>query len=168
MLPTLFTIQRALPGRLSTMAHPRGGDWLADEMGGLSRAGVDVLVSLLTEAEEHELHLDDEQRLARAAGLSFRRLPTADLSVPARVATLALASELLADLAEGREVAVHCRTGIGRASTLAATILVLEGVTADDAWQRITAARGLRVPDTQEQVDFVHTVAADHHRARHA
>ncbi len=168
MLPTLFTIERGHPGRLSTMAHPRGGDWLADEMGGLSRAGVDVLVSLLTEAEEHELHLDDEQRLARAAGLDFRRLPTADLSVPSRVATLALASELAADLAAGREVAVHCRMGIGRASTLAATILVQEGVTADEAWQRITAARGLPVPDTLDQVDFVRAVAAEHQRARHS
>jgi hypothetical protein len=40
MRPELFTIRRTGPGRLSTMARPRGGDWLEDEMTGLSAAGV--------------------------------------------------------------------------------------------------------------------------------
>ncbi|MFZ0161157.1 MAG: hypothetical protein WAL50_19175 [Kineosporiaceae bacterium] len=166
MRPTLFTIERERPGRLHTMAHPRGGEWLPAEMAGLARAGVDVLVSLLDDAEVHELHLDDEHRLAEADGMTFRRLPTADQSVPDRAATMAMAAAVAADLAGGREVAVHCRTGIGRSSTLAAAVLVHEGLTPEDAWQLIGAARGLPVPDTEEQRAFVRSLT-DHHRGHH-
>ena len=44
-------MRRSGPGRLSTMARPRGGDWLADEMAALRRRGVDVLVCALTDPE---------------------------------------------------------------------------------------------------------------------
>ena len=50
---------------------------------------------------------------------------------------------------------IHCRAGIGRSSLLAAAVLRVEGRTADEAWQRITEARGLPVPDTDEQRDFL-------------
>jgi hypothetical protein len=60
MRPALFTIRRGGLGRLSTMARPRGGDWLADELGDLAIAGVSVLVSLLTDAEAAEFDLSHE------------------------------------------------------------------------------------------------------------
>jgi hypothetical protein len=60
MKPTLFTISRHGPGRLATMARPRGGEWLTDELGSLRRAGVDVLVCALTGPEMLELGLTDE------------------------------------------------------------------------------------------------------------
>jgi hypothetical protein len=44
MTSRLHTVRRCGPGRLSTMARPRGGDWLADELAALRRRGVDVLV----------------------------------------------------------------------------------------------------------------------------
>jgi hypothetical protein len=59
MRPELFTIRRTGPGTLSTMAR-RGGDWLEDEMTGLSAAGVSVLVTLLSDAETSELGLSAE------------------------------------------------------------------------------------------------------------
>ena len=40
MRPTLFTIDQPGPGWISTMAKPRGGDWLDDEMAALRLAGV--------------------------------------------------------------------------------------------------------------------------------
>jgi hypothetical protein len=55
MRPTLFPIERGGPGRLCTMTRSRGGDWLADELRGLQPAGVNVLVSLLTDREAAEL-----------------------------------------------------------------------------------------------------------------
>jgi RimJ/RimL family protein N-acetyltransferase len=64
---------------------------------------------------------------------------------------VALAAELPAQLSAGANVAIHCRNGIGRASTLAAIILVLEGTQADQAWAHISAARGMTVPDTVAQ-----------------
>lgn len=54
----------------------------------------------------------------------------------------------------------HCRYGIGRASLLAAAVLVREGVDADEAWQRIGVARGHVVPDTDEQQHFIASCGA--------
>jgi protein-tyrosine phosphatase len=142
------------------MARPRGGDWLTDELGDLATAGVSVLVSLLTDAEAAEFDLIQEADAAKAAGVEFHRLPTADRQVPDRDAMLALARLLVQRLDDGSSVAVHCRQGIGRSSTLAATVLVLEGIAAGDAWDRVSAARGLPVPDTDEQREFIYRLTS--------
>lgn len=160
MRPALFTISRAGRGRLSTVARPRGGDWLSDEFGDLATAGVNVVVSLLSDAEAAELDLRHEADAAEAAGIEFHRLPTPDRQVPDRDATLALGRLLVQRLDAGASVAVHCRQGIGRSSTLAAAVLVLEGADAADTWNRVSAARGLPVPDTNEQRDFINTLTA--------
>ncbi|GAA2588469.1 hypothetical protein GCM10010399_18090 [Dactylosporangium fulvum] len=55
MRPTLFTVDQPGPGQLSTMAKPRGGDWLTDEMTALRTAGVNILVCALTTPELHEV-----------------------------------------------------------------------------------------------------------------
>jgi hypothetical protein len=57
MQPTLFTISRVGCGRLSTTTRPRGRDWLADELRDLAVARVDMLVSLLSDADITELDL---------------------------------------------------------------------------------------------------------------
>lgn len=160
MRPTLFIIDRPGPGRLATMARPRGDDWLADELHGLAASGIDILVSLLTDAEIIELSLGREGQLAQAVGIDFYRLPTPDRHVPDRQTMIHLAAALAQRLTEGGAIAVHCRHGIGRASTLAAAILVQEGLSAENAWARITAARRLPVPDTQAQRDLITTLAA--------
>jgi protein-tyrosine phosphatase len=154
--PELFTIDRdGAVGRLSTMARPRGGAWLADEMDALARDGVDRLVCLLTDSELVELDLTHEARLAAASGLDFLRFPVPDLGLPAPGPTIELAHELAQDLLAERFVVVHCRAGIGRSSLLVATVLRTEGWTAAESWQRISEARGLPVPDTLEQRDFL-------------
>jgi protein-tyrosine phosphatase len=158
MQPTLFAIERASHGRLSTMTRPRGGDWLTGEFRRLAATGVTVVVSLLTDAEAAELNLLHEADAARRAGIEFYRLPTPDREVPDRSAALAIAGMLVHQLSEGASVAVHCRYGIGRSSTLAAAVMVLEGTDPEDAWARISAARGFPVPDTSSQRAFVATL----------
>ena len=59
MQPALYTVDYRGPGRVSTMAKPRGGDWLPDEMTALKAIGVDVLVCTLTSAELHETGHDE-------------------------------------------------------------------------------------------------------------
>jgi protein-tyrosine phosphatase len=159
MHPTLFTIARAGQGFLSTMARPRGGDWLGDEFRGLATAGVTVVVSLLTDKEAAELDLLPEADAAQAAGIEFYRLPTPDREVPDRSAVLAIGGMLVHQLSEGASVVVHCRHGIGRSSTLAAAVMVLEGADPEDVWARIAAARGLPVPDTSSQRAFIATLS---------
>ena len=151
MRPDLYTVVRHGSGRLATMARPRSGDWLEDEFQGLASSGITTVVSMLTDSEMIELGLTDEAAVAARAGVEFLRLPTADRQVPDRAALSALARELLTRLRKGQGVAVHCRNGIGRASTVAAAVLIMEGTEAPDAWSRIEAARGLPVPDTDEQ-----------------
>ncbi|MFD7867702.1 protein-tyrosine phosphatase family protein [Streptomyces sp. NPDC059783] len=151
MRPTLFTIDLPGPGRLSTMARPRGGDWLETEMAALKDAGADVLVCALTEPERAELGLADEPRSATAAGLRFVALPVPDLSVPDHAAVLPALRDLRRQRREGAHIVVHCRAGIGRSSLLAAAVLILDGVDPDTAWSGIQRARGLSVPDTREQ-----------------
>ncbi|MFJ1758585.1 tyrosine protein phosphatase [Kitasatospora sp. NPDC088134] len=151
MRPTLFTVERPGPGRLSTMARPRGGDWLAGELAGLAAAGVTDLVSALTPAENAELGLTSEAELARAAGLRFVALPIPDRTTPEPAEVLPAVRELTERLRAGGHVVTHCRAGIGRSSLLAAAVLVLTGTDADTAWGLIARARGLAVPDTPEQ-----------------
>ena len=152
MRPTLYAIPLPTPvGRLSTMARPRGDDWLDDEMIGLREAGVDVLVSLQSDVERRELGLLDEGPAAQRAGMLFHHFPVPDFGVPDRSAFEPLLATLVTDLSQGRHVAVHCRAGIGRSSVVAAAILVRLGAAPDAAWEAISAARGLSVPETDEQ-----------------
>jgi protein-tyrosine phosphatase len=153
MRSDLYTINRTRTGTLHTMARPRSGDWLDDEMSALAAGGIGVLVSLLTDAEMTELGLTAEPEAAQTAGLVFYRLPTPDRHVPEQAASINLAGTLCAHLEVGQSVAIHCRNGIGRASVLAATVLVLEGTEPADAWALISEARGLSVPDTTDQHD---------------
>src|SRR5207249_1976976 len=142
-------------GRLSTMARPRGADWLEDEMKVLRAAGVDVVVSMLTHAEAAELDLVTEREAAERAGVQFVNLPTPDRGVPEREAFRGLVSSLGERLGRGEHVVVHGRMGIGRASMVACAVLIADGVAPNKAWQVLGQARGLEIPDTPQQRAWV-------------
>lgn len=44
---------------------------------------------------------------------------------------------------------------------IAACLLVRQGVSVEEAFARITDSRGFEVPDTQEQINWVASLAAD-------
>jgi protein tyrosine phosphatase (PTP) superfamily phosphohydrolase (DUF442 family) len=110
------------------MARPRGADWLEDEMSALRTAGVDVLVCALTHSELDELGLVLEAGAAADAGLRFVAVPVPDRTVPDLATVLPTLRNLAESLREGAHVVTHCRFGTGRASLLAAALLVLNGV----------------------------------------
>ena len=144
------------PGRLAIMARPRAGDWLEDEIAGWKAQGVDVVVSLLEMEEVTELGLRREAELCRATGIEFVSFPIPDRGVPAsRRETAKLAKSIAAKIAAGRAIAIHCRAGIGRSSIVAACALVCAGIDADTAFVLIARARGVSVPDTDEQRNWV-------------
>ncbi|MEU0523121.1 phosphatase domain-containing putative toxin [Streptomyces niveus] len=154
MQPSLFTTDLPGPGQLSTMAKPRGMDWLADEMNALSTAGVDILVCALTRSELEELGLAAEEQTAANEGLQFVAIPIPDRTVPDLATVLPTLRNLAERLREGAHVVTHCRFGIGRASLLAAALLILNGVDPETAWSKLQQARGLAVPDTAEQREW--------------
>ena len=152
MQPTLYWIPTPASGRLATMARPRGGDWLADELAAMRSLGVDALVCLLTDGELAELDLQAEAHLTVDAGLHFIQFPIPDYAVPRlELATAQLIAQLAQYVRAGQSIAVHCRQGIGRSSLIVASVLTQLGIEPPAAWAAITAARGRPVPDTEEQ-----------------
>jgi ADP-ribosylglycohydrolase len=97
---------------------------------------------------------------AAAADLAFHELPVADGSVPASLAELAeLVRFILAAAAEGRNVVVHCRGGLGRTGMAVAACLRARGL---DAERAIEAVRHVRpgAVETEAQAAMVAALPA--------
>ena len=123
--------------------------------------GVDILVSMLRADEAAELGLTAEADACRAAGIEFKSFPIQDREVPSSLGSFAsFVDELRRVLHSARSLAVHCRASIGRSSLLLAGVLCAEGFTPEDAFKRLAKARGLQVPDTVEQVQWIEKFAA--------
>jgi protein-tyrosine phosphatase len=122
---------------------------------GLRRLGVDVLVSAQTDSERVECDLVDEERVATAAGLRCACFPIEDRTVPVTAAAVAFVQPLHAMYRQGADVVFHYWAGIGRSSLLAALLLGMDGVEPAEAWRLIAAVRGLPVPDTWEQEEWL-------------
>lgn len=160
MKSEVYWIESPWPGKLAILPRPRGGDWLEDEVRAWQQAGVDVVVSLLEKSEAADLDLAQEAEFSRAAGLAYYSFPVVDRGVPAsRQATHDLLRSLTHALAEGKNVGIHCRQGIGRSTLIAASLLVLSGITAEAAFEKVGAARGCRVPETSGQREWVQQLA---------
>ena len=129
MRTELFWIEGPWPGRLAIMPRPRGGDWLEEEIQAWRQAGIDIIVSLLTPDEYAELNLVEEGNLCRTNGIEFMSFPIIDRTVPTSMDEFfGLATALVGKLANGKNVAVHCRQGIGRAGLLAICLLISSGI----------------------------------------
>jgi protein-tyrosine phosphatase len=153
---TIYAVPSALPNRIAIVARPCGGDWLCDELSALSREGIDVLVSMLTDEESNELGLDRESEECSTAAIRFFNIPIPDRSVPADKDDFLGSVEKLADMVkEGRFLGVHCRASIGRSSVLVVSILVRLGWHPNDAFDAVESARGCSIPDTLEQRQWV-------------
>lgn len=148
------------PG-IAVASRPRGNDWLADEMADLRSHEVAVLVSCLTHREEVELGLTAEREAALVEGLEFVAVPIPDMGVPESVrAFRPVATTLAAAERAGRRVAVHCRQGLGRSPLVVAAVLVANGSVPDEAWKLVGERRGVTVPETDEQRDWLARLVA--------
>lgn len=161
MRPSYYAIP--LPrgqGALAIMPCPRGGDALLDEMGALRLAGFDVVVSLLADSEIADLDLAEQHTACRTWQMELRRVPIPDMGVPMDSGEAwGAAGAIAADLRAGRNVAIHCRAGIGRSSMVAAATMTGLGFTPKEAFSAISRARGLPVPETPAQLAWVERFA---------
>lgn len=155
--PEIFWVETPFPGRIGIITRPRGGDWLPDEVRGLKLAGIKTVVSLLTDAEADELQLQDEKKTCQDEGLNYLSFPIQDRGLPERHEEMtALVANISRSLEAGENTAVHCRQGIGRSAMTVASVLVSVGHEPDVVLERISAARGRSVPDTEEQKEWIH------------
>jgi len=156
MITDLHWIPLTKTGRLATSPRPRAGDWLYDELKAWRQTGVDVVVCLLTPAEQLELGLTQEAQACQANDITYLSYPIEDFGLPeSGLKTLELIDQINLLLNEGQAVAIHCRMGIGRSTMIAACVLARQGIDAQTALQGIEKARGLKVPDTEEQREWV-------------
>jgi len=160
MTPDIYWIRDLAPLKLAIMPRPRGGEWLADEVAGWSRAGIQIIGCLLHRYEIEELDIADEERHCSQFGIQYRAHPIFDRGVPEHVRDfLAFTDALSAAVQAGAGVAIQCRAGIGRSSLTAGAIMLRLGVAAADVLPMISKARGLTVPDTPRQIEWFHEIS---------
>lgn len=149
-------------GGLAIVPRPRGGDWLEDEIHAWKREGANVVVSTLTSDEVADFDLQQEGVLCEAEGLEFVEFPIPDRGIPSSMpAAVTMLRGLETKLSEGKTVLMHCRQGIGRSAMLAAALLVLRTIEVREAFERVSAARGCPVPETQEQREWLQRFAGE-------
>ena len=146
-------------GRLATAPAPSGSS-LERDIWDLQQEKVTTVVSLLTEDEAASIGLNGEAEAVRSAGMKFLSLPIPDFGIlDAFDDASETISQVVDDLEEERTVVVHCRGGIGRSSTIAATALTQINVNPDEAMDLIADARRMKVPETPAQRMWVHGYA---------
>lgn len=155
-----FWIDTASPLKLAIASRPQGGMWLQEDIRLLKSEGIEILVSLLCYGENRELELEQEKAVCSSVGMSLVNFPIPDGQVPpSRFAFVTFAQFVHKRAKEGSRIGVHCRACIGRSAVLLATVMRLDGHSARDAFDRISDARGVRVPHTAEQAKWVARLA---------
>lgn len=130
-------------------------------MFGWKALGVDTVVSLLEASEQNELDLDREGDIARRYNLNFISFPIPDRDVPSTFAdSTALLEGLKSQLQSGKSVTIHCRQGVGRAGTIAASVLASMNIDPELAIRIVSGARGVPVPETPEQHQWISAAVA--------
>ena len=152
----IYWIETANPGRLAILQRPRGQDWLTDEVRLWSENGLATVVSLLEKDEQAELGLEHEAALCKEQGIRYISFPIHDRSVPPSIEnTVGLLTNIRALLTKGEHVGLHCRMGIGRSGLIAASVLLFCGQDLEESWRNVANARGVDVPDTDEQRNWL-------------
>ncbi len=156
MRPDIYKVSQIGKGSLAVMAMPVAGEWIEDEFRGIAQFGINCLVSLLEAHEIRELGLQTAPDLCAANQIDFVHHPIKDRGLPPSIsATQKLVVQLHEDILEGKNTVIHCRAGIGRTGLLAAAVLIRQGYEVATALAMISKARGVTVPDTDEQIAWL-------------
>jgi atypical dual specificity phosphatase len=157
-----YNFSWVIPGRLAGLSQPglgeardlrRGG--LAAQLAELRALGLDCLVSLTDSAA-------DFGPACAEAGLAWEHFPSPEFDVPEDEAAFhRLVVRLLARLAAGQAVGVHCYAGVGRTGLLLACLLGrLQGLPGEEAIRRLRLLRPAL--ETPEQEQFVRRYLQEH------
>jgi len=142
--------------QLGIMARLRGNEWLEEEIQSVKKQGAKVIVSLLEKDEIRELGLEREATFCTKHGITFLHFPIPDRSIPDQEKNLHIfIGQVKEMINQGDSTVIHCRMGIGRSSIIAGCLMVQDGYKPDNVFSHISKVRGLRVPDTDEQENWL-------------
>jgi protein-tyrosine phosphatase len=143
------------PGRLAILSRP-SSLWLKEDIQDWQKAGINTVVSVLTTSEIYELELTQESSTCQQYDLNYLSFPIPDRGCPTLDNTTIQMIHLLQNtIKKGSNLGIHCRAGIGRSALMIAAILSLFSKETEYIWQCISKARGCRVPDTEEQKEWL-------------
>jgi protein-tyrosine phosphatase len=141
---------------LAIVLCPRGGHALYADLLKFRRAGIDVLVSMLSDDQIDMLELQQEALTAKRLGMDFLHHPVPDHHIPGDPRSFrAFVNGLAERLRDGRRIGIHCWGSIGRAPLTTACTLIHLGWKPQAALAAIESARGCEVPETKEQKQWV-------------
>lgn len=156
MKPTFYQVELIGSGFLAVMTKPVS-EWLQVEISGLAMEGVERVISLLEPHEEYELGLNQEGEMCKKNRIDFIRFPIPDRGVPSCVSSFAeLTKNTYHQSAGGHSTVIHCRAGIGRSGLVAASVLLHCVFKVEEAFSKVSASRGVNVPDTEQQREWLY------------
>ncbi len=125
----------------STLGRPWKRDLTADLVRLREGHEVDVLVSLVEDAELGWLGIGALCAAAEAHGIAVLRHPVVDGAVPVRQEADRTVQHALSLARAGGRVVFHCRGGLGRAGTFAAMALRRLGLSGEAAMSTVREVR---------------------------
>ncbi|WP_350333060.1 protein-tyrosine phosphatase family protein [Coralliovum pocilloporae] len=155
----IFPVAQLGAGQLSLVIRPEPHR-VPETVSGWVTHGITSVISMLEHEEACELGLLDEEAVCLERGLSFTSFPIPDFTVPDDMSRCRTLAETLAQSArQGDHLAFHCRGTIGRSPMMLASLLVIDNREPGAIWSMIRNARGVEVPDTREQEDWLYRFA---------
>lgn len=121
----------------------------------LERTGATVVVCLNQRDEIGTRYPDYVRWLEHNVATRAVWFPIHDMLAPTLAEVSPLLDDLEGRLAAGEGLLVHCGAGIGRAGTLAISLLVRAGTPLADALDLVASSRPMAGPQTQAQMEFL-------------
>ena len=147
-------------GSITMMPKPPGGQSLSHFIGYLKHKDINTLVSLLHYEENNTYKLNSEGSECELQGIEFINFQIQDHDVPQFFVPFNhLIDKLVGDIYKGKNIAIHCYAGIGRTGLMASSILIKLGMHVDPAVIALSQTRTLKIPETIEQISWLHHFA---------
>lgn len=146
-------------GRLTISISPgkkdsRSNRNLKLDLEAIQASDIQIIICLLEWSEMQMLNISDYPRKAQEAGFIFYHLPIKDRRVPELKEIVTLVPIIVQHLADGENVLIHCKSGLGRAGTISACCLGHFGYNGVDAIDMVRKQRpgAIQTPKQEECV----------------